>query len=447
MSRRCAQELNVALHEIFEERDDVYLLGEDLLDPYGGAFKISQGLSTRWPDRVLATPISEASIFGVAAGMALRGYRPIVEIMFGDFITLGFDQIVNGIAKFREMFDEGVTVPLVVRTPMGGGRGYGPTHSQSLEKLLLGVPGIAVVAPSECHDLRALLAEAVADDEPVFFVENKLMYGRPNRRPEGGYVDEFRCVESDGRYPALTFSGNSFAGADATIVTYGGMLPIALEAARELILEHEVFTEVVALGQLLPLDLEPVLESVGRTGSLVTLEEGTLTAGVGSEIAARVQAEAWDDLRGPVRRVAARDGIVPAARGSRTRCSRASTTSSPRSPSWPASGARRPFPCWRSSSRVKTPTVSRRSSPNGWWTIARRCGKGTRSASSRRRRRRSRSRRRATARSSSSCPPASRSSSGRASRSSRRATASSPSRRRGNRRRLPRSRDSPRSAT
>ena len=140
------------------------------------------------------------------------------------------------------------------------------------------------------------------------------MYGRPNRRPESGFVDEFRCVESDGRYPALTFSGNGFAGADATIVTYGGMLPVALDAARELILEHEVFTEVVALGQLLPLDLEPVLESVARTGSLVTLEEGTLTAGVGAEIAARVQAEAWDDLRGPVRRVAARDGIVPAAR-------------------------------------------------------------------------------------------------------------------------------------
>ncbi len=140
------------------------------------------------------------------------------------------------------------------------------------------------------------------------------MYGRPNRRPVDGHVDEFRCVESGGGYPALTFSGNGFSRAEATIVTYGGMLPVALEAARELILEHEVFTEVVALGQLLPLDLEPVLESVGRTGSLVTVEEGTLTAGVGAEIAARVQAEAWDDLRAPVRRVAAQDGIVPAAR-------------------------------------------------------------------------------------------------------------------------------------
>lgn len=314
MSVRCGQALNAALHEIFERDERVYLIGEDLLDPYGGAFKISQGLSTRWPDRVLTTPVSEASIFGVSAGLALRGYRPILEVMFGDFVTLGLDQVVNGIAKFRAMFDDRVTVPLVVRTPMGGRRGYGPTHSQSLEKLLVGVPGITVVAPSECHDVGALLAQAVADDEPVFFIENKLMYGRPNRRPDDARVDELACVEGDGSYPALTFSGNGFGRAEATLVTYGGMLPVALDAATQLILEHEVFTEVVALSRLLPLDLEPVLDSLGRTGSLVTVEEGTLTGGIGAEIASRVQAEAWSDLNGPVVRVAARDGIVPSAR-------------------------------------------------------------------------------------------------------------------------------------
>jgi pyruvate/2-oxoglutarate/acetoin dehydrogenase E1 component len=311
--RRCVHVLNDALADVFEQRDDVYLLGEDVLDPYGGAFKVTQGLSTRWPERVLTTPISEAGLFGVAAGMALRGYRPILEIMFGDFITLGYDQIVNGIGKFRAMFDDKVRVPLVVRTPMGGGRGYGPTHSQSLEKLLLGVPGITVVAANECQDLTALVREAVADDDPVFLIEHKLMYGRPQRRPVDGYVGPFECVESASRYPALTFSGNAFAAADATIVTYGGMMPVALEAATRLILEEELFVEVVALGQLLPLELEPVLESVARTGALVTLEEGTLTAGVGAEIAARVQAEAWSALRGPVRRVAAPDAIIPAA--------------------------------------------------------------------------------------------------------------------------------------
>jgi pyruvate/2-oxoglutarate/acetoin dehydrogenase E1 component len=197
---------------------------------------------------------------------------------------------------------------------MGGRRGYGPTHSQSLEKLLLGVPGITVVAPSECHDVGGLLKQAVTDDGPVFFIENKLMYGRTLRPPVDGAVEQFRCVASDADYPTLTFSGNGFAGGQATIVTYGGMLPAALEAATELILEHEIFTEVVALSRLLPLDLEPVLESVARTGSLVTAEEGTLTGGLGAELAARVQAAAWDDLKRPVQRVAARDGIVPAAR-------------------------------------------------------------------------------------------------------------------------------------
>ncbi|MBM2824045.1 MAG: Pyruvate dehydrogenase component subunit beta [Thermoleophilia bacterium] len=312
--KRCVQVLNDALHEIFSARDDVCLLGEDILDPYGGAFKVTQGLSDGYPDRVFTTPISEASLFGVAAGMALRGQRPILEIMFGDFIALGFDQIVNGIAKFREMYDDQVTVPLVVRTPMGGRRGYGPTHSQSLEKLLLGVPNICVVAASECHDLRALFTHAVEDDRPVFFIENKLMYGRVNRRPEDGHIGELAVRESGSRYPALTFSGTDFTEASATIVTYGGMVPVVLDAVTELIFEHEIFCEVVALSQLLPMELDAVYESVGRTGALVTAEEGTLTGGFGAEIAARVQAAAWSDLRAPVQRVAARDGIIPSAR-------------------------------------------------------------------------------------------------------------------------------------
>ena len=312
-TKRCAPVLNDALFELFEQRDDVYLLGEDILDPYGGAFKVSQGLSTQWPDRVIPTPISEASMFGVAAGMAMRGYRPILEIMFGDFMALGFDQIVNGIGKFSEMYDEHVTVPMVVRSPMGGRRGYGPTHSQTLDRLLLAVPGICVVAPSECHDLRALLIAAVEDERPVFFLENKLMYGRTHRRPVDGWVGELRCVEGGERYPALTFSGNDFGRGTATIVTYGGMLPIVLDAITELIVEEEVFCEVVALSGLRPLDLEPVLESVKRTGAVVTAEEGPLTGGVGAELAARIQESAWTDLRAPVRRVAAADGIIPAA--------------------------------------------------------------------------------------------------------------------------------------
>jgi len=140
------------------------------------------------------------------------------------------------------------------------------------------------------------------------------MYGRPNRRPDDGHVGELAVREAGARYPALTFSGTDFSEGSVTVVTYGGMLPVALEAVTELIIEHEIFCEVVALSQLVPMELEPVLESVARTGALVTAEEGTLTGGFGAEIAARVQEAAWSDLRGPVQRVAARDGIIPSAR-------------------------------------------------------------------------------------------------------------------------------------
>ena len=317
-TRRCIEVINEALHSSFEKHDNAFLIGEDILDPYGGAFNASKGLSTRWPDRVLTTPISEASLVGIAAGMAIRGQRPIVEIMFGDFITLSLDQVVNGVSKFRRMYDEQVAVPLVVRTPMGGRRGYGPTHSQSLEKMLAGVPNIRVVATSECHDLHGLVTAAVDDDEPVFLIENKLMYGRPQRRPEGGHIDGFAVRETAGPYPALTFSGNAFAQADATIVTYGGMLPLALEAATELLVEQELFCEVVALSSLLPLDVDPILASIARSGVCITAEEGTHTLGIGAEIAAQVQERAWGTLRAPVRRIAAGDDIIPSAPGLET---------------------------------------------------------------------------------------------------------------------------------
>ncbi len=165
--------LNYALQHAMDTDERVYLLGEDILDPYGGAFKVTRGLSTKFPERVLTTPISEAAIVGVATGMALRGLRPVAEIMFGDFVTLIADQLVNHASKFRWMYNDQVRVPIVVRTPMGGRRGYGPTHSQSLEKMFLGVPGLKVVAPNALGDPAELLAAAIADDDPVLFVEHK----------------------------------------------------------------------------------------------------------------------------------------------------------------------------------------------------------------------------------------------------------------------------------
>lgn len=317
MSRaRCGEVLREALVSIFERREDVYLLGEDVCDPYGGAFKVTRGLSERWPRRVLGTPISEAAIVGVAGGMALRGLRPIVEIMFGDFVTLAMDQLVNHVAKYRAMYSDQVRVPLVLRTPMGGRRGYGPTHSQSLEKLLAGIDGLACVACSEVHDVGALLSAAVDDDDPVVFVENKTLYGRPLRRPGAdGRIGAFLARETaDGPYASVTLSPRGFDRADVTIATFGGSVPLALDAAAEAFVADETVCEVVALSRLAPLDIEPVLASVRRSGRLVTLEEGSAGLGLGAEMAAQVSERAWSALRAPVRRVAARAGVVPASR-------------------------------------------------------------------------------------------------------------------------------------
>ncbi len=169
--------LNAALQNALASDERVVIMGEDILDPYGGAFKVTRGLSDSFPDRVITTPISEAGIVGVAAGMALRGLLPVVEIMFGDFITLIADQVINHAAKFRWMYNNQVRVPIVIRTPMGGRRGYGPTHSQTMEKFFIGVPGLRVLAPNTFSDPGDLLSKAIFEDnDPVLFIENKLLY-------------------------------------------------------------------------------------------------------------------------------------------------------------------------------------------------------------------------------------------------------------------------------
>jgi pyruvate/2-oxoglutarate/acetoin dehydrogenase E1 component len=304
--------INQALHAIFENDPRVHLVGEDLLDPYGGAFKISKGLSTRWPDRVLTTPISEAALVGICGGMALRGLRPVAEIMFGDFICLPFDQIVNQISKFRMMSNNQARCPVVVRTPMGGRRGYGPTHSQSLEKFFVGVPGLRVIALSPFHDIDSFYRDAICDsDDPVVLIENKVMYGRQRRPIQEGRMEDFAARVSPGAAPAITFSLVNFERADVSVVTYGGLAEMALEVAWKLLMEEEIVVEVVALGSLAPLPVEDIYESAGRSRRVVTAEEGTRQLGIGAEIASRVSDRLWGALLQPVKRVAALDYIIP----------------------------------------------------------------------------------------------------------------------------------------
>lgn len=299
------ESLNSGLHQAFATDSRVYLLGEDVLDPYGGAFKVSRGLSTAYPDRVFTTPISEAGITGVATGMALRGLRPVVEIMFGDFITLIVDQLTNQAAKFRWMYNGQVQVPLVVRTPMGGRRGYGPTHSQTLEKLLLGVPGLTVIAPTHLGNPGELLARTLLEtSDPVLFVENKLLYLLPVRDEVS--LEEFtvqeRLMPAEHTFestaggldqgteqiyaPAYTLMLRGAPPAALTIAAYGYMAELGRQAVLKLAYEHELFAELVVTTRLAPTHIEPVLDSLLQTRRLLTLEEGSLTLGWGAEVLA-----------------------------------------------------------------------------------------------------------------------------------------------------------------
>jgi len=311
------QSLNEALHSSMTADDRVYVLGEDVLDPYGGAFKVTKGLSTAFPDRVMTTPVSEAGFVGVATGMALRGLRPVVEIMFGDFVTLITDQVINGLSKYGWMYGGALEIPIVIRTPMGGRRGYGPTHSQSLEKLFLGVPGLRVLAPTAFTDPGALLQSAIADDGPVLFVENKLQYQR--RLDDPAFSDLETTVQTQEGYArAGTVNVSGAPRPQLTIAAYGDMADRAAEAQVRMAYELEVFVELVVLEQLDPIardrDLPSALsDSLRRTRALLTVEEGTHTHGWGAEVVARAS-ESVNDLRA-VRRVAALDSPIPAARG------------------------------------------------------------------------------------------------------------------------------------
>ena len=313
--------LNLALHQALADDPKVFLLGEDVLDPYGGAFKVTRGLSTAFPDRVQTTPISEAGITGIAGGMALRGMHPVVEIMFGDFITLTADQVINHLTKFHDMYNGQVSVPVVIRTPMGGRRGYGPTHSQTLEKLFLGVPSLTVLAPFHLqgsHPLGEpgrLLYETITKlDSPAFFVENKLQYLLKCLTPE--HLAEYHIVEttaSDKPYaPAYTFSLKDAPRPQLTLTAYGYMAHLALEALHTLAYEDEIFCELVVPTQLSPFELTSLFDSVQKTGRLLTVEEGTLSLGWGSEVLARA-AENLGTTMKHSGRLAARETVIPVA--------------------------------------------------------------------------------------------------------------------------------------
>ncbi|GII89890.1 alpha-ketoacid dehydrogenase subunit beta [Sinosporangium siamense] len=303
---RVADNLNSALHELLEHDPDVYLLGEDIADPYGGAFKITKGLSTRFPGRVLSTPISEGGIAGVAGGLALTGDKAIVEIMFGDFVALAFDQIVNFASKSVAMYGKSLPLRMVVRCPTGGGRGYGPTHSQSPHKHFIGIPGLSLYEVSPFHDNRAVLREMFARQEPCILFEDKVLYTRH-------MYDAGELFKWDVDRDVARVYLDDPAAADCVIIAPGGMAHRAMAAMRGLLLEHEVNCLLLVPSRIHPFDLDPVIPHVARAGAAVVCEDGPGGAGWGAEVAHRLHTALWGRLARPVGTVHARDCIIPAA--------------------------------------------------------------------------------------------------------------------------------------
>ena len=302
--------INGALSDALGADPDLVLLGEDLRDPYGGAFKITQGLSSLFPDRVFNMPISEAGLVGMGLGLALAGHRAVVEIMFGDFVALAFDQLLNHVAKSRRMYGRILPVPLLVRTPMGGNRGYGATHSQSLEKLLWGIPDLEVVLLHPRVEPRRLYATLLREQSPTVVVEHKLLYACTPAAPlpPGSVL----CAD-----PNATFTRLRPHEADITVCAFGGVGVVAEAAANELVAE-EIGLDVFFPCRLSAFPGDELIESLNATSRLCLIEEGTTTGGLASEGLRRIVTHPKLRRAPTVRIVGAADRPIPAARSLET---------------------------------------------------------------------------------------------------------------------------------
>jgi pyruvate dehydrogenase E1 component beta subunit len=297
------QAVHDTLREELRRDEDVFLIGEEI-GVFEGSYKVTAGLLQEFgTKRVVDTPIAEEGFVGLAAGAAMLGLRPVVEIMTINFILVAIDQIVNHAAKIHYMFGGQCKVPMVIRTPGGGGQQLAATHSQNFEAWFAFVPGLKVVCPSTPYDVKGLLRSSIRDDDPVIFLENLALYNTKGEVPDdaGDYTIPIGVAEIKKQ------------GSDVTIISYSRMTVLALDVARRLE-EQGISCEVVDLRSLRPLDKPTIVESVKKTGRAVIIEEDWRSYGVGAEIAATIQEEAFDYLDAPIRRVAGVEVPLPYAK-------------------------------------------------------------------------------------------------------------------------------------
>jgi len=294
------QAINEGLRQEMERDPDVFILGEDV-GQFGGCFGVTQGLFQKFgEDRVKDTPITESAIVGAATGAAAAGLRPVCEIMFVDFIGVALDQLFNQAAKMRYMFGGKAKIPMVLRTPQGAGIGAAAQHSQSLEAWFAHIPGLKVAMPASPYDAKGLIISAIRDDNPVVFLEHKMLYGVEGEVPDDLYTVEFGKADIKRQ------------GDDVTIVATAKMVHTALDAAEKLA-ENGISAEVIDPRTLVPLDIETIINSVKKTHALVVVHEAVKQGGFGAEIAAQAAEQAFDYLDAPIVRIGAPFTPVPFA--------------------------------------------------------------------------------------------------------------------------------------
>ena len=284
-----------ALAEELARDKNVVVLGEEV-GQFNGSYKVTEGLLAKFgPDRIVDTPISEAGFIGMGVGASMLGIRPVMELMFWSFYSVAFDQILNNAANVRYMSGGLINCPIVIRGPANGGTNVGATHSHTPENVLANHPGVKVVVPATPYDVKGLLKSAIRDNDPVFFLENTILYGNKGEVPEEEYLIPLGSAEVKRE------------GTDLTIVTYGRCVLHSLAAAEVLQKEHNISVEIVDLRSIRPLDIDTVLKSVAKTHRVLIVEEQKPFASVGSQLAFMIQREAFDELDAPIHRVATID--------------------------------------------------------------------------------------------------------------------------------------------
>jgi len=297
MIKTYAQVIKDTLDEELAKDQTIFLFGEDI-GVYGGCFGATKGLLEKYPGRVIDSPMSEQTITGLGIGAALNGLKPIIEIMFMDFITLTYDQLLNHASVFNYLSNGQTPIPLVLRIPAGGGRGYGATHSKSLWSPLMNIPGIKIVTPSCPRDVAGLLRASIEDKNPVIFVEHKSLY---QIKEEMDGAEEFIPIGK----AKIVKQGNT-----ATMISFSKMVRDCLEIANKLEQEN-ISIEVIDLRTIKPLDMETIQTSVEKTGKIIIVEEGFSTSGVSAEIMARIIEECFYSLNAPIKRVCTKDIPLP----------------------------------------------------------------------------------------------------------------------------------------